>query len=78
MEGNFNPLAVMAGHVTIAEVEEPVEPGDLDPDDVHLPGVFVQRVVSLTPDQAAATAVRLLGRHERATGRRHHQPLWRS
>ncbi len=42
---NFNPLAAMAGRVTIAEVDELVEPGALDPDDVHLPGVFVQRVV---------------------------------
>ncbi|MEU0599998.1 CoA transferase subunit A [Streptomyces sp. NPDC006393] len=50
---NFNPLAAMAGRVTLAEVEELVEPGDLDPDEVHLPGVFVQRVVPLTPRQAA-------------------------
>src|ERR671932_234722 len=42
---NFNPLAGMAGAVTIAEVEELVEPGDIRPEDVHLPGVFVQRVV---------------------------------
>jgi 3-oxoacid CoA-transferase subunit A len=49
---NFNPLAAMAGRVTVAEVEELVEPGDLDPDRVHLPGVFVQRVVALTPEQA--------------------------
>ncbi|GGQ98985.1 CoA transferase subunit A [Streptomyces aurantiogriseus] len=50
---NFNPLAAMAGRITIAEVEELVEPGELAPDDVHLPGVFVQRVVALTPEQAA-------------------------
>lgn len=50
---NFNPLCAMAGRVTIAEVEELVEPGDLDPDAVHLPGVYVQRVVPLTPEQAA-------------------------
>ncbi|MEU6534821.1 CoA transferase subunit A [Streptomyces sp. NPDC047000] len=50
---NFNPLAAMAGRVTIAEVEELVEPGGIDPDAVHLPGVFVQRVVALTPEQAA-------------------------
>lgn len=42
---NFNPLCAMAGRVTIAEVEQVVEPGDLDPDRIHLPGVFVQRVV---------------------------------
>ena len=50
---NFNPLAAMCGRVTIAEVEHLVEPGELDPDSVHTPGVFVQRVVALTPDQAA-------------------------
>jgi 3-oxoacid CoA-transferase subunit A len=50
---NFNPLAAMAGRITVAEVEELVEPGELDPDQVHLPGIFVQRVVALTPAQAA-------------------------
>jgi 3-oxoacid CoA-transferase subunit A len=49
---NFNPLAAMAGRVTIAEVEELVEPGELDPNSVHTPGLFVQRVVPLTPEQA--------------------------
>jgi 3-oxoacid CoA-transferase subunit A len=48
---NFNPLCAMAGRVTIAEVEELVEPGDLDPDTVHLPGIYVQRVVALAPDE---------------------------
>jgi 3-oxoacid CoA-transferase subunit A len=42
---NFNPLAAMAGRVTIAEVEELVEPGEIDPGAVHCPGIFVQRVV---------------------------------
>ena len=42
---NFNPLCAMAGRVTIAEVTELVEPGEIDPGDVHLPGVFVQHVV---------------------------------
>jgi 3-oxoacid CoA-transferase subunit A len=50
---NFNPLCAMAGAVTVAEVEELVDPGQLDPEAVHLPGVFVQRVVPLTPEQAA-------------------------
>ncbi len=48
---NFNPVAAMAGRVTIAEVDKLVEPGELDPDDVHLPGVFVQRVVHV-PEHA--------------------------
>jgi 3-oxoacid CoA-transferase subunit A len=49
---NFNPLAAMSGRITIAEVEELVEPGELDPDQIHTPGVFVQRVVALSPYQA--------------------------
>jgi len=50
---NFNPLAAMSGRLTIAEVEELVEPGELEPNNVHTPGVFVQRVLPLTPEQAA-------------------------
>ena len=42
---NFNPLAAMAGRVTIAEVEEIVEAGELDPECIHTPGIYVQRVV---------------------------------
>jgi 3-oxoacid CoA-transferase subunit A len=42
---NFNPLCAMAGRITIAEVEELVELGDIPPDQVHLPGIFVQRIV---------------------------------
>jgi 3-oxoacid CoA-transferase subunit A len=48
---NFNPLAAMAGRVTIAEVDELVPVGALDPDAVHLPGIFVQRVVHV-PEHA--------------------------
>ncbi|GAA1048425.1 succinyl-CoA--3-ketoacid CoA transferase subunit A [Arthrobacter russicus] len=44
---NFNPLCAMAGKITIAEVEELVEPGELDPEHIHLPGIFVQRVVHI-------------------------------
>ena len=50
---NFNPLAAMAGRITVAEVEELVEPGELDPDQVHLPGIYVHRVLPLTAEQAA-------------------------
>jgi 3-oxoacid CoA-transferase subunit A len=42
---NFNPLAAAAGRITIAEVEELVVPGDLDPNQIHTPGIFVHRVV---------------------------------
>ena len=49
---NFNPLCAQAGRITIAEVEEIVKPGDLDPASVHTPGIFVQRVVLVpTPDK---------------------------
>jgi 3-oxoacid CoA-transferase len=41
---NFSPLMAMAADVTIAEVEELVEPGQLGPDEIHLPGIFVQRI----------------------------------
>lgn len=41
---NFNPLMAMAGKITIAEVEELVEPGELDPGQIHTPGIFVQRI----------------------------------
>ena len=42
---NFNPMMAMAGKVTIAEVEEFVPAGELDPDQIHTPGIFVQRVI---------------------------------
>jgi 3-oxoacid CoA-transferase subunit A len=42
---NFNPMMASAGRITIAEVEELVEPGQLDPDHIHTPGIFVQRIV---------------------------------
>ncbi|MBG9737463.1 CoA transferase subunit A [Paenibacillus alvei] len=42
---NFNPLAAAAGKITIAEVEELVEPGQLDPNHIHTPGIYVQRIL---------------------------------
>ena len=47
---NFSPLAAMAGAVCIAQVEELVEPGELDPDTIHLPGIYVDRVVVVVTD----------------------------
>jgi 3-oxoacid CoA-transferase subunit A len=49
---NFNPPAAMSGRITIVEAEEVVEVGALHPDEIHLPGIFVKRVVALTPEQA--------------------------
>jgi 3-oxoacid CoA-transferase subunit A len=49
---NFNPAAAMAGKITIAEVEQIVDTGAIDPDDVHLPGVYVHRLVlNATPEK---------------------------
>jgi 3-oxoacid CoA-transferase subunit A len=42
---NFNPMMAMAGKITVAEVEELVPTGDLDPDEIHTPGIFVQRII---------------------------------
>jgi 3-oxoacid CoA-transferase subunit A len=50
---NFNPLAAMCGRVTIAEVEQLVEPGELDPNQIHTPGAYVHGVLELTPAEAA-------------------------
>lgn len=48
---NFNPPAAMCGKVCIVEVEEIVEPGQLDPDKIHLPGVYVHRIVQGTHEK---------------------------
>ena len=54
---NFNPLAAMSARVTIAEVEHLEEPGEIDPAEVHTPGVYVHRVVELTHEQAVEKRV---------------------
>ena len=49
---NFNPATIMAGKISVVEVEEIVENGSLDPDSVHLPGIYVTRlVVNATPEK---------------------------
>ena len=68
---NFNPMAATAGRICIAEVEELVEPGELDPDCVHTPGIFVHRVVVATrreEDRAADGAEKLVGGRQSAVG----------
>ena len=62
---NFNPLCATAGRVTIAQVEQLVEVGEIAPEDVHTPGVFVQRVVDVGPTSRSAS---------RRTHRRDHAP----
>jgi 3-oxoacid CoA-transferase len=63
---NFNPVAAMAGRITIAEVEELYEPGELDPDEIQLPGIYVHRVLALTPEQAADKRIEKLVTRPRA------------
>lgn len=57
---NFNPLAAMAGSLTIAEVEVLVEAGELDADEIHLPGIYVHRVLPLTGKQATEKRIEKL------------------
>jgi 3-oxoacid CoA-transferase subunit A len=42
---NFNPVIATAGRITVAEVEHLVEPGEIDPDAIHTPGIFIQRII---------------------------------
>ena len=62
---NFNPVCAMSAKIAIAEVEHLVEPGELDPDSIHLPGVYIDRVVPLTPAQSMDKGI------ERLTTRPH-------
>ena len=49
---NFNPECAMAGKITIAEVEHIVEIGEIDPDDIHLPGIYINRIIlNATPEK---------------------------
>jgi 3-oxoacid CoA-transferase subunit A len=57
---NFNPVCAMAATVAIAEVEELVEPGQLDPEAVQLPGIYIDRVVALSAVQAADKGIERL------------------
>lgn len=54
---NFNPNAAMAGRITIVEAEHIVPAGEIEPDYVHLPGIYVKRVLQLTPEEAAEKGV---------------------
>jgi 3-oxoacid CoA-transferase subunit A len=45
---NFNPMMATAAKVTVAEVEHLVEPGEIEPDHIHTPGIFVQRIVHVS------------------------------
>jgi 3-oxoacid CoA-transferase subunit A len=54
---NFNPNAAMAGRITIVEAEQVVAPGVLDPDSIHLSGIYVHRIVPLTAAQVAQKGI---------------------
>jgi 3-oxoacid CoA-transferase subunit A len=62
---NFNPMMATAGRTTVAEVEEIVPTGSLDPDAIHTPGIFVQRLVKTTPEKRIEQ--RTVRQHETAS-----------
>ncbi len=62
---NFNPPAAMSGRVTVVEAERVVEVGELHPDEIHLPGIFVQRVHELSPQQATRKGIEKLTTRQR-------------
>ncbi len=62
---NFNPLCAMAGRITIAEVERLVEPGEIEPENVHLPGIFVARIVEVGAEGKRIERVTTRKREER-------------
>ncbi|MGV8885631.1 MAG: CoA transferase subunit A [Microbacteriaceae bacterium] len=64
---NFNPVAGMAGRITIAEVDELVEPGEIDPDHIHLAGIYVQRIVELSAEQSAERPIERVTTRPRST-----------
>jgi 3-oxoacid CoA-transferase subunit A len=57
---NFNPPAAMSGQITIAEVDTLLAAGEIDPDDVHLPGIYVDRIVRLTTEEASELPIEKL------------------
>ncbi len=63
---NFNPNAGMAGRITIVEAEEIVEAGQLDPESIHLPGIYVKRVIQLTSAEVAIKGIEQLTVRKRA------------
>ena len=70
---NFNPPAAMAGRVTIVEAERVVEVGELHPDEIHLPGIFVKRILELTPEQAARKGIEKLTTRPRPAAEEAHR-----
>ena len=74
---NFNPNVATAGKITIVEVEQLVETGELDPDQIHTPGIFVQRIVlNATPEKRIEqrTVQKRVSGQSSVADRRHHSP----
>ena len=68
---NFNPLVAKAARITIAEVEELVPAGQLDPDEIHLPGIYVQRIIEASTTRSGSNNARCV------QGRRYKMSLTR-
>ena len=66
---NFNPMAITAGKIAVVEVEEIVEVGELDPDEIHLPGIYVNRLIkgSFEKRIEQRTVAQCLGESDMAT-----------
>lgn len=54
---NFNPVAAMAGRITIVEAEQVVAAGEIEPDRVHLSGIYVKRVLELSDEESAIKGI---------------------
>ena len=65
---NFNPNAATCGKITVAEAEIIVEPGELDPDEIHTPGIFVHRLVHNPIRKSALRKIHALSERSRASG----------
>ena len=63
---NFNPIMATAARVTVAQVEHLVEPGQIDPDHIHTPGIYVQRIVPLAPGYEKKIEQRTVRKREAA------------
>ena len=79
---NFNMEAGMCADITVVEAEQVVEVGELDPNEIHLPGIFVDRILELTPEQAENKPIEIVitrpkGGEDPTEAIAHHEPLIR-
>jgi acyl CoA:acetate/3-ketoacid CoA transferase len=71
---NFNPMIATCGRTTVAEVEELVEPGELDPDQIHTPGIYVDRIIQGRPTRSASSSAHVRVPPPRASTTRYATP----